>query len=644
MTRIPRPCGSWPSPLDAGRVASASLRLARPQLDPERGDAYWLEGRPAEGGRQVLVRALSGGGSEDATPEGWNVRSTVHEYGGGDYHVRGGVIHFVARGEPGIWRVEADRPGAPRPVAGTLPAARYADLVLSPDAGWLVAVEEEPREGGEPANRLVAFDLDRGGRRVLDDAHDFVSSPCFAPDGSGLAWLSWNHPNLPWDGTTLWRRAWGQAGPAGDARRVAGGPTESVFQPGFSPGGALTWVSDRSGWWNLHQARESGPAALAPAAAEDGVPQWQLGTRTWGFADEDTLLCIRHAGGFATLVIVPTGGGGVRELPLPHVALADLHVAGRHAVFLGAGPRTPTAVYRLDLGSERLEELRSAFSLELGPEEVACAEPVEFATGEGERAHAFLYRPASATSCAPPGERPPLLVKSHGGPTAAASPALEPGIQYWTSRGFAVADVDYRGSTGHGRAYRERLRGGWGVLDVEDCIRAARHLAGEGLADPERLTISGGSAGGFTTLCALTFHDVFAAGASRYGIGDLEALVRDTHKFESRYMDALVGPWPEFRALYRERSPIHHVEHLARPVIFFQGLEDRVVPPSQAEAMVAALRARGVPHAYVAFPGEQHGFRSADSIRTTLEGELFFYGAVLGFDAGVEPSGVEIRR
>ena len=617
-------------------MAAGTLRLAQPQAAGD--DVLWLEGRPAEGGRQVVVRARPGAGPEDATPAGANVRSLVHEYGGGDYLAHRDSLFHVAVGEPGI--VRRGRAGA-EPVPGTLAAARYADFAVSPDGRWLVAVEEEPGEP-EPANRLVAFDLSGGPRRVVDGEHDFVSSPCFAPDGSRLAWLAWSHPSLPWDGTTLRLRGWSRAGPAGEVTDVAGGPAESIFQPGFSSAGVLTFVSDRNGWWNLHQLHEGGIHNLLPREAEFGLPQWQLATRTWGFVDEGTLLCSVRAGGFDRLSLLDVEARRLTELPLPYTCIDGLHVDGGRAAFLGGGPGTPPTVCALDVASGRVRELRRAFELELEPGFLSAAEPVEFASREGERVHAFLYRPAHPRCVGPAGRRPPLVVRSHGGPTAAASPVLAPGIQYWTQRGFAVADVDYRGSTGYGRAYRERLRGAWGVLDVDDCAGAARWLADEGVADPARLAITGGSAGGFTTLCALTFRDVFAAGASRYGIGDLEALARDTHKFESCYLDGLVGPWPERRDLYRERSPIHHVERLARPVIFFQGLEDRVVPPAQAEAMVAALAAHGVPHAYVAFPGEQHGFRRAENVRTTLEGELFFYGRVLGFDPGVRPPGVEI--
>jgi dipeptidyl aminopeptidase/acylaminoacyl peptidase len=505
-------------------------------------------------------------------------------------------------------------------------------------------VEEEPRPGGEPANRLVALALGSGERRVVEDGFDFVSFPRFAPDGRALAYTAWRHPDMPWDATELRLLGWRPEGPADAPRSVAGGAGESIFQPGFSPGGRLTFVSDRSGWWNLEQLRGGERLALCPRAAEFGLAQWVFGLSTWDFVDERTVLCAFGAPGAQRLARLDLESGALREIALPYGELHGLRVEGRSACFLGASPSRPLAVCRLDLEGGRVEELRSSFTLELEDGLVAEAEAIEFASADGRRARAFAYAPRHPRFAAPPGERPPLLVKSHGGPTSSTTSSLRLAIQYWTSRGFAVVDVNYGGSTGYGRDYRNLLRGAWGVVDVEDCVAAARHLAGAGLADPRRLCISGGSAGGFTTLCALTFHDLFAAGASHYGVGDLEALARDTHKFESRYLDRLVGPYPERRDLYRARSPVHHVDRLARPVAFFQGLDDRVVPPSQAEALVAALAARGIPHAYVAFPGEQHGFRRAENIRTALDGELFFYAQVFGFDVEPKPEAVRLRR
>jgi dipeptidyl aminopeptidase/acylaminoacyl peptidase len=567
------------------------------------------------------------------------VRTLVHEYGGGEFLVRAGQFVYVDLNQPGIQRLGAE---GGRPVSGTLPQARYADFDLSADGRWLVAVEEEHREGEEPENRIVAFDLDAGVRRVIAAGHDFVSTPRFSPRGDRLAYLSWDHPNMPWDGTTLFVTVFGAGGDAGTPKAVAGGRDESIFQPSFSPGGRLTFVSDRSGWWNLYQERESGIVPLCSREAEFGLPQWVFGMSTYGFVDEEKMLCIYRSNGIERLARLELGEGRLIDLSTPLTSFDGLDVAGRRACFIGAGAATAPAICSLDIEDGRVEEVCRSFEIDLDPGLLSEPEAIEFPSEGGRSAYAFLYRPGNPRQQAPADERPPLIVKSHGGPTAASSSALKLGIQYWTSRGFAVLDVNYGGSTGYGRAYRELLRGAWGVVDVDDCTHAAQFAASEGVADLERLAVSGGSAGGYTTLSALTFRDVFAAGASHYGVGDLEALARDTHKFESRYLDRLVGPYPERRDLYVQRSPIHHTERLSCPVIFFQGLEDRIVPPNQAEAMVAALAARGIAHAYVPFEGEQHGFRRVENIRTALEGELFFYAHVFGFPVDVRPPAVRI--
>jgi dipeptidyl aminopeptidase/acylaminoacyl peptidase len=631
------PYGSWASPLHADLVARAARRLSQPRLD--RDCVYWLEGRPHEGGRQVVVRSRGGGGGEDVTPASANVRALVHEYGGGDFMIRAGELFYVDLNQPGIHRLGSE---GRRPLGGTLPQARYADFDLSPDGCWLVAVEEEHREGQEAENRIVAFDLASGGRRVIAAGHDFVSTPRFSPRGDRLAYLGWEHPNMPWDGTTLFVAPFRAGELTGPPRAVAGGRDESIFQPSFSPGGWLTFVSDRSGWWNLYQERESGVVALCSRKAEFGLPQWSFGMSSYGFADEETVLCIYRENGIERLARLELGQERLVDLSIPHTRFEGLEVTGLRACWIGASATTPPAIYRLDLDEGRLEEICRSFEIEFDPGFLSRPEAIEFPSESGRTAHAFLYRPTNPEQRAPAGERPPLIVKSHGGPTSATSSELKLGTQYWTSRGFAVADVNYGGSTGYGRAYRELLRGSWGVVDVDDCAHAARFAADRGIADRERLAVSGGSAGGYTTLCALTFRDVFGAGASHYGVGDLEALARDTHKFESRYLDGLVGPYPERRDLYLQRSPIHHTERLSCPVIFFQGLEDRIVPPSQAEAMVEALAARGIAHAYVSFEGEQHGFRRAENIRTALEGELFFFARVFGFSVDVRPRAVRI--
>ncbi|MBX5477341.1 MAG: S9 family peptidase, partial [Clostridia bacterium] len=495
----------------------------------------------------------------------------------------------------------------------------------------------------EAENTIVAVDLDTGRATVLVSGADFYAAPRLSPDGRKLCWLSWNHPNMPFDGTDLWVADVAPDGSLGPARHVAGGPDESIFQPEWSPDGVLHFVSDRTGWWNLYRLEEGGPRALAPMEAEFGEPQWVFGLSTYAFAGPDQIVCKYEKNAFAHLATLDLRTGELRRLDLPFTVIQSVRARGRRVCFVGGAPDRPGAVVDLDLGTGAFRELRRSTDVEIDPGYVSVPQAIEFPTQGGRTAHALYYAPRNRDFEAPEGERPPLLVLSHGGPTAHSRPVFNLGLQYWTSRGFAVVDVNYGGSSGYGRAYRDRLKGMWGVVDVDDCVAAALHLAERGLVDRNRLAIRGGSAGGYTTMAALVFRDVFKAGASHFGVSDLETLARDTHKFESRYLDSLVGPYPERRDLYVERSPIHSIDRLSCPMIFFQGLEDRVVPPSQAEAMVAKLREKGIPVAYLAFEGEGHGFRKAENIKRTLEAELYFYSRIFGFPLAdeVEPVAIE---
>jgi dipeptidyl aminopeptidase/acylaminoacyl peptidase len=642
MSTTTRTYGSWTSAIQPDRIAEGGLRLSQPRWAGRQ--LYWLEGRPAEAGRQVVMRAGTTGGVE-VTPAAVNVRTRVHEYGGGDYLASADRIFFSSFADQ---RVHCGVDGRFAPLSPAGP--RYADYALSPDGRWLAAVEERAREGQEPENRLVAFRLpddpsalpEPADPVVLAAGHDFYSAPVFSNAGDAIAYTAWDHPQMPWDGTVLYRAAWGSEGPAGDPRAVAGGPQESIVQPAFSPSGVLTCVSDRSGYWNLHQQRGDTIVPLCPMSAEFAGPQWVFGLSSYAFVSDSEILCSYGLGGTQRLGRLDVSEGRIRDLTLPYSGFSGVRVASGHACFIGSAQDRAAEVVDLDLAQGTCRVVARGSSLEFDDGLLSRPEAIEFETAGGRRAHAYLYLPANSAFEAPPGERPPLLVKSHGGPTSAASSALDLRIQYWTSRGFAVVDVDYGGSTGFGRAYRELLRGQWGIVDVEDCVHAAEHLAEAGRVDAERLAISGGSAGGYTTLCALTFHDRFHAGASHYGIGDLEALVADTHKFEARYTDGLVGPYPEDRATYVARSPIHHPELLSCPAIFFQGLEDKIVPPNQSEAMVAALAERGIRHAYVPFEGEQHGFRKAENIARALAGELYFYSQIFGFECDASGEGIHI--
>jgi dipeptidyl aminopeptidase/acylaminoacyl peptidase len=641
----PQACGGWPSPIGSADLVAGALRLSAPRV--HRGVLYWIEGRPSEGGRQVLMGAdlMPDAGLADLRemcPGQANVRTRVHEYGGGEYAVGSDRVFYVDDRDRQIHCVGLQGGGQGSAGGISDSDACYADLQCSADGRWLIAVEERPRVGQEPENRLVAFELDPGlppretrpsVPRVIAAGHDFYASPVFAPAADQLAFIAWDHPQMPWNGTHLESMAWGSGGPRGAPVQRGGSAVESIFQPRYSPSGQLMAVSDRSGWWNLLCFGDVDPKPLHATPAEFGRPQWVFGMSTWAFVGEAEIIASATAAGLDELVRVDLQSGRVTPLAKPFCSVSGIEVGDGWLAFLAAGPTTATGLHvgRLENGATRC--VRESSTLELSETSISRAEARVFERPDGRRTHAFVYRPVSDSACARSGERPPLLVKSHGGPTSATSAALDPRIQYWTSRGFAVADVNYGGSSGYGRAYRDLLERAWGVVDVEDCVAVAEALGAEGLVDAERLAISGGSAGGYTTLCALTFHAVFAAGASHYGIGDLEALARDTHKFESRYTDWLVGAWPEERARYVERSPIHHPEGLACPVIFFQGLEDRVVPPNQAQAMVEVLARRGIAHAYVPFEGEQHGFRRAENIRTALDGELYFYSQIFGFEA-----------
>ncbi len=627
--------GSWPSELRADAIAAGPGRLSQPQVVGDR--VYWLEARPAEGGRQVVMASRVGEGAEEISPPTQNVRTRVHEYGGGDYWAGRGTLFSISFVDQRLYRG-----GDPISEAGR----HYADMNGSPDGAWLVAIEEVAQESGEPKNRVVAFDLNSTTPvpQVIAEGHDFFSSPRFSPRGDEVAFIAWDHPNMPWDSTELYRLAWGPSGVQGSARRVPKTARESLLQPLYSPEGVLTFVSDRSGWWNLYQELDSGPRPLCPREAEFGQPHWVFGLSNYGFIDAQRILCAYQENAVDHLGVLDTRTGVLREIQTPFTDITGISVSGATAGIVAASSLCSQSVYAMNCEDENLECLRSSLSGDWEEGWISIPETIEFPTELGRSAYGFYYPPTHPSVEGQVGNRPPLLVKSHGGPTGRAMSGLDFRVQYWTSRGFAVVDVNYGGSSGFGRAYRERLAGNWGVVDVQDCVNASRFLTAEGRVDPNRLAITGGSAGGYTTLCALTFYDQFQAGASHYGVGDLEALVRDTHKFESRYMDKLVGPYPEDLPLYRERSPVNHTDRLSCPVIFFQGLEDLVVPPAQAEAMVAALARRGIVHAYVPFEGEQHGFRRAENIVTALDGELYFYSEVFGFEVERQPDAVRIMK
>jgi len=636
--------GSWRSPITADLIVTATVGLGQTALDGR--EVYWVELRPSEGGRNCIVRRSPDGGISDVTPPGFNARTRVHEYGGGDFAVHDGAVYFSNFSDQRLYLQAAG--AEPRPITPEK-SFRYSDPVVDARRGLLYAVREDHTvEGREAVNTLVSLNAEGAGNdeggSVLVSGGDFYAAPRLSPDGRRLAWLTWNHPNMPWDGTELWVGELNDDGTLAGSRRVAGGAKESIFQPEWSPGGTLHFVSDRSNWWNIYRLGEDGSSeAVFEAEAEFGLPLWLFAMSTYAFASEESIVCAYARGGDWSLGLLDTRAKRLERFELPYTDISYVRADASRVVFRAGSATERASIVELDLATRETRVLRRASEVVVDAAYVSTPSAVEFPTEGGRTAHAFYYPPRNPDFVAPEGELPPLLVKCHGGPTAAASSTLRLDTQYWTSRGIAVLDVNYGGSTGFGREYRQRLNGEWGVVDVDDCVSGARYLAARGEVDAARCVITGGSAGGYTTLNALTFRDTFRAGASHFGVSDLTVFVGDTHKFESRYLERLIGPYPERADLYFERSSINFTERLSCPIIFFQGLEDKIVPPNQAELMVEALRRKRLPVAYVAFEGEQHGFRKAENIKRALDGELYFYSRVFGFPlAGpVEPVEIE---
>ncbi|QKY21530.1 S9 family peptidase [Halolamina sp. CBA1230] len=647
------PYGEWESPVSAADVAADTLRFGPVSVDD--GSVYWLERRPDEEGRGVVVRADAGAPDEpvEVTPEDVDVRTLVHEYGGGDFAVQDGTVFYAAFGDQRLYRLDAggEEPTPITPEPEREHGLRYADVEVGPDGDRLYAVRErhEGDDAEDVSNELVTLPADGGeAPEVVASGHDFYSFPRLDPEGERLAWTTWDHPRMPWDGTELHVADVAEDGSLRDERVVLGGPAESVFQPGWSPDGQLHAVSDRTGWWNLYEVDADGeenPRNRTPEDAEFGVPQWSFGSATYAFLDDGRVAVLRNSDGEWSLCLLDSDDER-SETDLPFSAYPHARIAtdGGTLAFVGGGPEMPATVARWAPGDDEPTALRQSFSLDLSEGMVSEPAHVDVPTRDGETTHAYYYPPTNADERAPAGEDPPLVTMVHGGPTSQTLPVANLAIQFFTTRGFAVADVNYRGSTGYGRAYRDALQGEWGVLDTADCVDTAEYLAETGRADPDRLAITGGSAGGYAVLCALAFHDTFDAGASHYGVADLEALATGTHKFESRYLDGLVGPLPEAKETYEERSPAFHAESIDAPLLLLQGGEDRVVPQEQAEDMVDALVETETPYAYALFPEERHGFRTAEASRRALELELAFYGETFGFTPADEIPEIKLHE
>jgi len=643
------PYGTWPAGLGAQAVArEPASRFVL--LDAREGCVRWSESRAAEGGRTALV-GWRAGRTADLTESSANVRTRVHEYGGGAAWSHGDTVFFSDFADGRVHRVDATgggaRPVTPEPVAPH--AIRYADGAVAPD-GELVVCVRERHEDGAVHNELVAFPADGSAEPwIVASGHDFFATPRIDRSGTRLAWLTWDHPRMPWDGTELRLADLDGAGRLSAERVVAGGPAESIFQPAWSPEGVLHLCSDRSGWWNLHRLEPDGSlrALTALDAGEIGYPSWVFGMTRYAFLGDGRIACVVTRNAADSLELLDPASGRREVVATDWTAFLPtaLGAHGDTVVFAAASPTEAATLVSRDLASGEETVLRRSLAVELDPASISVPRSIEFPTGDGDRAHAFFYPPASAACEGPSDELPPLRVICHGGPTGHSAPHLDAEVQYFTQRGIGVVDVNYRGSSGYGRAYRRLLDGRWGEIDWRDCLAAARHLAAAGEADAERTWVEGGSAGGYVVLCALTFEPTaFAAGVSLFGVADAEALARDTHKFESRYLDTMIGPYPERADLYRERSPVHFADRIERPLLLLQGLDDEVVPPSQAEMMVEALERNGVPYAYVAFEGEGHGFRRAESIRRTLDATLGFVGRVFGFEPADELEPLEIAH
>lgn len=634
----PQPRRLWPSPIGAATVATAGLRFEGLQVD--RDDAYWVEGRPAEGGRCVIVRRDVRGGSpaHDVLPAPFSARTFVHEYGGGAMVATGSHVVFSNASDGRLYRASEGEP--PTPLTPELDGVRYADMSYDGSGEAVFAVIEDHR-GDTVSNTVARIPVDGGAPVTVAGGNDFYATPRVNAEGTRICWLTWNQPLMPWEGTELWTARLDSDGLVHDAAKVAGGSNESVFQPSWSSDSTLHFMSDRTGWWNLYRWDGDAAIALAPMQADCGRPHWQFGMATYGYIDSERIaLCACHRGVWRLHVLDPRSGA-LEDVDLPYTSLGPwFATSGDSAVMVAGGPRDPAAIVRVDASSGASSTLSAEAGERMDDSVLSQPEHVEFPGHAGETAHAWYYAPHNEAAARDPDTLPPLLVHAHGGPTSATSSTLSAGVQYWTSRGVAFLDVDYGGSTGYGRAYRKRLDHRSGVVDVGDCVAGARVLAERGVVDEDRLFIDGGSAGGYIVLCAMVFHDVFAAGASLYGIGDLASLFAETHKFEAHYE----APYPEDPDELYARSPVHFVDRVRKPLLLLQGLDDTIVPPDQSARMYDALSLRGIPTAYVTFEGEGHGFRHAANIERALAAETYFFCRVTGMEPPADAPPIPIAN
>ena len=638
-----KPYGSWRSPITAQLIVEKAVGLGSVQTFGT--DVYWLESRPSEKGRSVLVKQTADGAIADVTPPPFNVRTRVHEYGGGAYLATEEAVYFSNYSDGRVYQQRIDQtPEVLTPES----ACRYADFVWDQGRNRLICIcEDHSQENTEPSNSIVAISVGTGEVTTLEQGKDFYSSPKISPDGNQLAYLSWDHPYMPWDSTYLWLATFGDDGKIHESKLIAGSETESICEPKWSPEGLLYFSSDRNDWWNIYclDDQQTNLDCCHQMEAEFAYPHWVFGLSTYDFISDRQIICTYSQQGSWHLGTIDLDAHKFQAIATPYTNIGDVQTnSDGDALLIVGSPIQPTSLIKFGVATEQITILKKSRELNIDSGYISQPQAISFPTENNLTAHAWYYPPQNQDYLADSSELPPILVKSHGGPTAAASVNLNFKIQYWTSRGFGYLDVNYGGSIGYGREYRNRLQKNWGIVDVQDCINAAKYLVDQQLADGERLVISGGSAGGYTTLAALTFYDTFKAGASYYGVSDLEILAKDTHKFESRYLDGLIGAYPQDQEIYQERSPINYTDNLACPVIFFQGLEDKVVPPNQAEMMASAIKNKGLPVAYITFADEGHGFRQAPNIITALESEFYFYSRVFDFEIADPIQPIEIAN
>jgi len=623
MAPMTKPYGSWPSAISAELITRAAPSLNFVQ---SYGNAlYWVEGRPWEAGRSVIMRRESNGEITDLLPAPFSHYSKVHEYGGMAYALDDDHLYFVNAADQNIYKLCLDNKSAPQAITAE-GSRRFADLVVDRHNRRLIAVCEEHDVDQEPENYLATIAINNkipSVKKLISGA-DFYAYPRISPDQSQFCWIEWRHPNMPWDATQLWSATISD-GNLIEKKLIAGNDNnQAIFQPHWSPDNILHYVSDITNWWNIYRFENGIGAPVLQMEAEFATPLWQLGMTTFDFIDANTIACIWTKSGIwhSGFIDITTGVLTITETQYSSIQAVACH---QDSVYFVAGAASLAGRIAGVSLQGQVATVYAPATVDLDKANLAQPESIFFPSGDNQEVHAFYYPPTNAMYRGEHDELPLVIAICHGGPTIATSSALNLKIQFWTNRGFAVVDINYRGSIGFGRTYRQALKGAWGIADVEDTQHAIAYLASQQKIDPERCLIRGGSAGGYTVLSALTFTDTFKAGASLYGIGDLETLAKDTHKFESRYLDSLIGPYPERRDIYLERSPIHHAEGLNCPVIFLQGLEDKVVPPNQAEMMVKLLEDKGIQVAYVTFPDEGHGFRKANNIIRAMESELAFY-------------------